>query len=210
MSGTQTPHPEQERTRRRTTDAERAIRNERIVALRAVGMAWRQIADEVGLSYSQVRQIVANHVAAGRAVELDLRDLDPHALLADVVNELRDSLRQLRVICATPDNDSAAVGAIRTRADVTERLFRVLGVAGLLPPTPQAWQDDRYLAQVSQGIADAVHRLERQLWTLPASAGVQGVLRGAVQEFENSLAEAMEHEPLQLDAVNFEEVADAA
>lgn len=54
-------HTTRGRKQRKSTDATRAYRNQAIVFARIAGSTWAQIAEQFGLSESQVRQVFRDH-----------------------------------------------------------------------------------------------------------------------------------------------------
>jgi DNA-binding Lrp family transcriptional regulator len=177
------------------TDADRALRNEQIVGMRAAGLTWREIADEVEMSYSQVRQIVRNYEDAGRRLPIDALHVDPHEILAEVITDQRDSLRQLARIGARADNDSAAVGALKARAVVSVNLLRVLAFAGLAPPTPLQWQADRDLKRIGLGIHRALGAFEERVAGLAEDGAARDRLLEALEEFRDAYLVAVGLDP---------------
>jgi len=108
---------------------EKVIRDQRIVADRARGLAWATIAGRHGLSERQCQTIWRDHLA---------REPLPHQV--DLEESLRETLAQLdavvedaALLAETTRNDSVRLGAIKMRYSALTGKTQVMHACGLLP-----------------------------------------------------------------------------
>lgn len=147
-----TPH---RRRRSKTTDATRAQRNQAIIARRASGAKWAEIAAEFGLSASRVRAIVRDHREANAAVAaiepVPVSDIDPDAVLAAVVETHQWAAGHPRQLAERADNDSAKVGAAKGAAAVGRDLVTLLLATGIAPQA-RDWTTLREVRAVARAL----------------------------------------------------------
>jgi len=139
------------------TTVERAQRNAGIAAARAAGRSWREVASEFGISASQARQVVVDQREA-QGPRAPVLDVDPNAVIAEVVGVHQWAMAQLRTLAASADNDSARVGAAKGAAAVGGQLVALLARAGLLPDAPE-WRRLREVHEMAEAILRAADRL---------------------------------------------------
>ena len=158
---------------RHLSSSQRAQRNQRIAFARAEGQGWREIAEREGLSVRQAARAAEEHrsVAAFRRVAA-APEVDPGALLREVIDGHRAAAERLEALSLEGDNDSARVGAASARARVLRDLFGVAERAGLLPG-PDLWRGARDLHGLARALAIAA---------MDAGVSAEAVLAVADQE----------------------------
>ena len=116
------------RVARRLTQHERARVWERVVAERAKGDGWRDIAERAALSERQCRRIYLAHARSAPTLE-------PSALereIEDTVAFYDQAISDLAVISMTTRSEVARVAAIKARIATRARKLELLRVAGAL------------------------------------------------------------------------------
>jgi len=113
--------------------AEKARRDERIVADRARGLRWSTIAQKHNLSERQAREVWRERLSAEHLESLDGRDAIAEALL-----QIEAAIEDLALLAQTTNNDPVRLGAIRARLDAMGDRVTPLRVGGYLPRT---WRD---------------------------------------------------------------------
>ncbi len=119
-----------------------------------------------------MRRIVAS---ARRASEqalniVNLDDLDPTELLAEVVAIHREVIDDLARLGRLASPSSAAVGAARARATVAAGLVDLLARAGLVPDAPE-WRVLRDVESIAKSLARVAEELGVDLAELELTAG---------------------------------------
>lgn len=102
--------------------------------MRDGGATWRVVAEAFDLSTKQARRRYVEHLRdSGQAL-----DLDPGAILRETLQIHVWALDELRHLADTATNDSARVGAARSRVTVARERLELLVLAGVLPPPDHA------------------------------------------------------------------------
>lgn len=109
--------------------AERAIRNDQIVAMKARGMSYEQIAAVVSLS----RQQVMNIMSAWRETQPKLRTQNPLVIIDEMLEGYQADLNELATVAQATKNDSVKVGAVNARMAARDRIIALLQTTGVLP-----------------------------------------------------------------------------
>src|SRR3712207_140777 len=92
---------------------DRAARADQIVAARARGAEWEDIAGRHGISARQAQRIYAAGSARSPALERD-----PLDLACEVLAEYDAAVEELRALASTTSHDGTRLGSIRARIDV--------------------------------------------------------------------------------------------
>lgn len=132
--------------------AARAARDAEVARLRARGVTWEEIARRTGLSVRHAQRARLNHVR--RAAVYAALPVDPNAVLAEAVRHHRAALDDLTRIAEKGDNSNAQMAAARARAQVARDLVKLLGDAGVLPDSVQAWSFIRETPIFTQAVVE--------------------------------------------------------
>ncbi len=117
------------------TATERRQRDAKLVADRARGVIWPEIANRQGLSERQARRVVEAWWSR-RPVE----DVDPDAIVRETLRACAQDLNDLAVLAVETRNDAVRLGAIKAHADVLRSRIEILRSIGQLPFDWRRWQ----------------------------------------------------------------------
>ncbi len=88
-----------------------------------------RIAERYGISDRQARRICSDY----RRTRTPLRDLDPVAVIEEVLEAQEAALDDLALLTETTANDTVKLGAIRSKLDVHRQRMELLGAVGAFP-----------------------------------------------------------------------------
>lgn len=108
---------------------ERQIRNDQIVAMKARGMTYEQIAAVVDMSRRQVQNIMQ----AWRDTQPKLRTQDPLDIIDEMLEGYQADLNELATVGQATKNDAVKVGAVNSRMAARDRIIALLQTTGVLP-----------------------------------------------------------------------------
>lgn len=120
--------PEPLDARRRLSAAQRRRRNAALAAEREAGLTWPEVAARFELSERQARRAYADHVALVAARV----DLDPDALVVQVLAAHVRALSGTTALLETADSDNGRIGAANAVARVGAGLLAALERVGLI------------------------------------------------------------------------------
>lgn len=119
-------------TRRgRLSAAKQVERNRAVYEARVAGESWASIATRFQISERHAYRAAAEHEAAARLTSRRLRDLDPDALVAGLIDAQARALALAASLAVSADSDSARVGALRTVTTIATSLHTALLRSGL-------------------------------------------------------------------------------
>jgi hypothetical protein len=111
------------------TMEEKVRRRRQIVAFRARGIGWDNIAETFGVDESYARRIFKEY----RDTQPRLKDVDPVDVIEEMIIQYRAAAEELAMIAASTKQDSVKVGAIRERLRVMEQTTQLMQATGVLP-----------------------------------------------------------------------------
>jgi transposase-like protein len=111
------------------TTSERADRNAAVVADRARGVAWAEIARAHDLTERQCRRIVQEYRDSRPA----LREVDPVAVVEDTLAAQESAISDLALLSERTDHDATRLGAIKARLSVYAERIELLQLVGMIP-----------------------------------------------------------------------------
>lgn len=106
----------------------RRSRNRDIAAAREAGATWPMIAASFRLSTRQARRAYLDHLRESG----QLLDLDPDEVFREILQVHLWAMEELRIVASRADNDSARVGAVRSRVAISHDLLTLMVRAGLV------------------------------------------------------------------------------
>lgn len=157
------------------TRAERRRRDQALVADRARGIGWAELATRHDVSERQARRIVEAWYADHPAVA----DLDPRRIVLETLAAFDQDLEDLAVLSISTENDAVKLGAIKARGEAFRGRVQVLREIGLLPLDWKRWTSELDGRQVVERFFEVLSRhqdavpddvvadLERALGALP-------------------------------------------
>jgi hypothetical protein len=111
------------------TWVEIAQRNEDIVAAKARGLSWSQIAASFDMGTTRCQEIVREY----REANPTLRHHDPLDIVDELLEGYAADISELVMIGAEAKNDNSRVGAINSRAHIRGKITELLQAIGVLP-----------------------------------------------------------------------------
>ena len=136
------------------TSFEREHRNRDIVRSRLRGFSEAAVASLYEISERQVRRIMSDY----RADTPALGDIDPLALVGDMVAAHDAATDEVIALADQTSHDAVKLGALRTRLVLFRSKLDLLQFAGLFPAESAAFRVQVDLNDVGQQIADVFTR----------------------------------------------------
>src|SRR5688572_27206 len=136
------------------TASERRRRDGMIVADRARGLTWPQLADRHGVSERTAR----------RAVEVWYRrqpamlDVDPDQVVRETLASLEQSIGDYALLSMTAKGEAIRLGAMKARDDALGHRILLLRSIGRLPKDWQAWSSHRDTVELLERFHDVLRR----------------------------------------------------
>jgi hypothetical protein len=149
---------------------DRARRADEIVAERARGAEWAEIAARHSISARQAQRIHS----AGSA-RTPVLDTDPIALACAVLADYDDALEDLRQLASETSHDGTKLGAIRGRVEVITLRTQLQMALGLLPPDLGDLAlvvDGRRTAEAVLGVLERFNASDEMWEAMEAAFGV--------------------------------------
>lgn len=109
---------------------EKTQRDREIIADRARGLTWDQVAEKHNIDGSTARRAWA---AVRDSQKDEISGADPMDTVFDLIRSYEEWMAQLAKIAEDSANDSARIGAIRSQVDIAVKKTELLQATGLLP-----------------------------------------------------------------------------
>lgn len=149
---TRTPPRQPQRTR--LTRAERDRRDAAVIADRAAGFTWRQVAERSGLTARQCQNIWKR----GREwTPLPWRQ--QYDLVADHLTYMDATLARLAQLAEETAQDSVALGAIKASMELRRRQLELLQAIGILPSNLKILRETEETMEFTQAVYDFLEGL---------------------------------------------------
>lgn len=133
---------------------QRAVRDAQIVAMRARGAQWADIAAQFDVSERQAKRVFASW----RDDEQSSEYLDPAEAIRSTLELLRQGIADMAELEVSADNDSARIGATRLKVEIAERLLELLSAVGVLPRNLRALRLEDEMQQVLRSFMEVLRR----------------------------------------------------
>jgi hypothetical protein len=130
------------------TSHQRSTRNVEVVAARARGLGWEEIASRFKISSRQARRIVAEY----RECQPRLHEVDPIETIEEAFQQYDAAISDLAILSEKTTHSGVKLGAIKGRLDALRAKLDLMAAVGVLPRNLGRLQVEFDARQVAQSI----------------------------------------------------------